>query len=265
MLRAKSPKKFVSGFSGRLHALARAHTLLTESSWQGADVSGLIRDQVTLGANGDPRISYSGPAMILDPQTAVKLALFLHELGTYARKHGALSVPEGRLSASLEVRMNGVDEFCLKWVESGGPKVSHPSEPGFGTTLIEQSLLACGGQVSVDYAEQGLRCQIALPFSEPIRIDDSDRKVAPATEAFASLSDPPLVMPDRADKRILVIEDEILLSMDIETSLTEAGCQVIGPAPRSKPQGSSSPREAAMRPSWMPISAGTRSMSSRPR
>jgi two-component sensor histidine kinase len=101
---------------------------------------------VTLGANGDPRISYSGPAMILDPQTAVKLALFLHELGTYARKHGALSVPEGRLSASWEVRMNGVDEFCLKWVESGGPKVSHPSEPGFGTTLIEQSLLACGGK-----------------------------------------------------------------------------------------------------------------------
>ena len=61
LVHAKSPKKFVSGFSGRIHALARAHTLLTQSSWQGAEISGLIRDQVTLGANDDPRISYSGP------------------------------------------------------------------------------------------------------------------------------------------------------------------------------------------------------------
>jgi CheY-like chemotaxis protein len=36
--------------------------------------------------------------------------------------------------------------------------------------------------------------------------------------------------PDLAGKRILVIEDEPLVAMDLESSLQSAGCQVIGPA-----------------------------------
>jgi DNA-binding response OmpR family regulator len=36
--------------------------------------------------------------------------------------------------------------------------------------------------------------------------------------------------PSLKGKRILLIEDEPLVSMDMETSLTAAGCEVIGPA-----------------------------------
>jgi PAS domain S-box-containing protein len=230
LVHAKSPKKFVSGFSGRIHALARAHTLLTQSSWQGAEISGLIRDQVTLGANDDRRISYSGPSFILDPQTAVKLALVLHELGTNARKHGALSVAEGKLSASWALRLNGASEFRLDWVETGGPKVPPPSERGFGTTLIEQSVLSCGGHISVDYADHGLCCRITLPYSEPIQIEASPGMFAAAEDAMPNLIGSSFEAPSFTEKRILVIEDEVLLSMDIETSLIDAGYQVIGPA-----------------------------------
>ena len=36
--------------------------------------------------------------------------------------------------------------------------------------------------------------------------------------------------PGLAGKRILVIEDELLISMDLEASLTKNGCEVLGPA-----------------------------------
>jgi len=230
LIHAKSPKKFVSSFSGRIQALARAHTLLTQSSWQGAEISGLIRDQVTLGSNEDPRVTYSGPSFILDAQTAVKLALVLHELGTNARKHGALSVPEGKLSASWDLRLNGACEFRLEWIETGGPKVSSPSGHGFGTTLIEQSVVSCGGRVSVEYADQGLRCRIVLPYSEPLQIESPPGLLLSTADAAMKLPGSRLEMPVAGEKRILVIEDEVLLSMDIETSLLDAGYQVIGPA-----------------------------------
>ncbi len=230
LVHAKNPKTFVSGFNGRIHALARAHTLLTRSSWQGAEISDLIRDQVTLGANDDPRVSYSGPSFILDPQTAVKLALVLHELGTNARKHGALSVPEGKLSAQWELRLNGERELRLDWVETDGPKVSPPLEHGFGTTLVEQSVLSCGGQLSVDYTDQGLRCRIVLPYSDPIQIDTSPRMFVAEGDKMPNLGGSSFETPVPLEKRILVIEDEVLLSMDIETSLMDAGYRVIGPA-----------------------------------
>jgi CheY-like chemotaxis protein len=160
----------------------------------------------------------------------VKLALVLHELGTNARKHGALSVAEGKLSASWALRLNGASEFRLDWVETGGPKVPPPSERGFGTTLIEQSVLSCGGHISVDYADHGLCCRITLPYSEPIQIEASPGMFAAAEDAMPNLIGSSFEAPAFTEKRILVIEDEVLLSMDIETSLIDAGYQVIGPA-----------------------------------
>jgi PAS domain S-box-containing protein len=46
---AANPSAFVSAFSGRVQALARAHDLLTEGKLQGADVMRLVREQVLLG------------------------------------------------------------------------------------------------------------------------------------------------------------------------------------------------------------------------
>ena len=73
----------------------------------------LLRAAVALGTVGRRRSRYlhttgrcrtigtiaaAGPSLVLDAQAALHLALVLHELGTNARKYGALSVPGGRLS-----------------------------------------------------------------------------------------------------------------------------------------------------------------------
>jgi PAS domain S-box-containing protein len=228
LVRAKSPTDFVSGFTGRLQALAKAHTLLTRTTMQGADVMELVSEQVLIGAPNDNRISCLGPLLVLDAQAAMHLALVLHELATNARKHGALSVPTGRLSVTWQVRTNGGCSLLLSWKESNGPKVSAPSVHGFGRTLIEQTVRAHGGEASVEYRTDGLTCEIKLPLPETARpsIDTAASKIATGPSLLAQ----PDSRRTLQGKRILVIEDEPLVAMDVESSLTAAGCKVVGPA-----------------------------------
>jgi PAS domain S-box-containing protein len=228
LVRAKSPTDFVSSFTGRLQALAKAHALLTRTSMQGADVMELVNEQVLIGAPNDNRISCSGPLLMLDAQAAMHVALVLHELATNARKYGALSVPYGRLSVTWQVRTNGGCSLLLSWKESNGPKVSAPSAHGFGRMLIEQTMRAHGGEASIEYRTDGLTCEIKLPLPETARpsIDTPVSKIASGPSLLAQ--------PDNRrtlqGKRILVIEDEPLVAMDVESSLTAAGCEVVGPA-----------------------------------
>src|SRR3546814_15749407 len=67
------PKDFAVSFAGRIGSLAQAHGLLTQSSWQSADIMPLVRDQILLGGDEDDRISCSGPSVALEPQAALHL------------------------------------------------------------------------------------------------------------------------------------------------------------------------------------------------
>jgi PAS domain S-box-containing protein len=226
--RARSPAEFVSTFSGRVQALARAHTLLTENTWQGAEMMGLVRDQLQFGGGDDDRISYSGPSITLDQQAALHLALVLHELGTNARKYGSLSVPRGRLSVSWGMQTNGGRHIILDWKERDGPEVHAPSERGFGTTLIEQSLQADGGAASIHYGSEGLTCHIKFPLRDAV--PSGLAEIFEARPAKLSLLRPDADPFTLKGKRILIIEDEPLISMDLEANLTRAGCDIVGPA-----------------------------------
>jgi len=225
---AKSPSDFVSGFSGRVQALARAHDLLTGSKLQGADVMKLVREQVLLGGSDDNRISCCGPLLTLDTQTTVHLALVLHELATNARKHGALSVADGRLVIKWEVRTNGARQLVLEWKESGGPRVSAPRRRGFGSTLIERTLRAQGGKTVTRYGSEGISAEISLPLQEqPNETGLSDEHQEPEARAFLQ---PASNQQNLQGKRIMVIEDEALVLMEIESNLTSAGCDITGTA-----------------------------------
>jgi two-component sensor histidine kinase len=223
--RASSPEEFTENFTGRVQALARAHTLFTRDSWQGTDITDLIRDQLTLDDAGDERIIYSGPRLSLDPQSALSFSMVLHELGTNARKYGALSVPTGRLDVHWESKMENVPVMLFDWVERGGPLVHAPLRHGFGTTLIQKGLMAHGGEAALDYDPEGFRCEIRLPLRNYTPVgtplaSETNRYTAPPSVHTATLK----------GKRILVIEDEPLVSMDIEGCLTDSGSVIVGPA-----------------------------------
>jgi GAF domain-containing protein len=58
--RAASPAAFVLAFEGRLHALAKAHTLLTQADWHEADLRTLLEHELYLDDTNDLRITCSG-------------------------------------------------------------------------------------------------------------------------------------------------------------------------------------------------------------
>lgn len=227
--RARNPEHFVTSFNDRVQALAQAHDLLVRSKMKGADVMELVREQVAFGPLDRTRVSCSGPRVMLEARPAVQLALVLHELATNARKYGALSVPSGKLSIRWKLQTAAERQLLLDWKETGVPDVSAPTSRGFGTTLIERSLEANGGQAIVRYGADGLVCQIRLPLPE---IEDSaGSHVQPGKIPEGSPSSQKgRSATDLQGKRILLIEDEALVAMEIEAQLMSAGCKIIGPA-----------------------------------
>ena len=222
---ARSASDFVESFTGRVQALAKAHSLLTDRKLEGAELTELVREQVTLGV-ADERVICSGPMVILGAQPAIHLALVLHELATNARKYGGLSVPQGRLSVKWEVHSSGSRTLLLDWTESGGPQVSAPLTAGFGTTLIERTLQNHGGEATVRYGVTGVTCKLRLPLGETARPEVEAALAALSISAHAQVR-------GQTDgrifegRRILIVEDEPLLAMELETNLNALGCKTL--------------------------------------
>jgi PAS domain S-box-containing protein len=121
--RTRDPAEFVASFAGRIQSLSRVHSILSDTTWRGADLRELIRDQLLVGAVDETRLKASGPTVQLESQMALQLALMLHELGTNSIKYGALSQSQGQVTITWTVD-NGV--LGLRWLERGGPPVCAP-------------------------------------------------------------------------------------------------------------------------------------------
>jgi PAS domain S-box-containing protein len=172
-------RQFHADFQSRLLALARAHDLLTRADWQGttlreilataAELFGRSSSHGTSLRNDGERLEIAGPPVRVGPEAAVTLTMGIHELATNAAKHGALSLPGGRVTITWEIvpDRSAVD---LLWAEAGGPPVSGPPPTelhGFGLRLLERGLpRQLGGSVQLDFAPDGLRCRIRLPLSK---------------------------------------------------------------------------------------------------
>lgn len=161
LARSSDPKVFAKAFGGRVQSLAKIHDLLSAKSWEGADLKQLILGQVSAGASDETRVATSGPAVRLDPQMALHLALIIHELGTNATKYGALSVPAGKVS--IDWRIDG--GLRIRWSELGGPRVTPTVSQGFGTTLISQSVRGQGGEAHMTALPEGIIWDIAVPYT----------------------------------------------------------------------------------------------------
>jgi two-component sensor histidine kinase len=115
-------------------------------------------------------ISLSGDDVILTSKASLTLVLAVHELATNAAKYGCLSVGDGQLTVSWRVTGAGrPQQLEIDWREAGGPPVIAPSRRGFGTKLIEVSLVrGLGATVDRDFAETGVCCSIAIPLTPDI-------------------------------------------------------------------------------------------------
>lgn len=161
LTRGDNVKAYVQSVEGRINALARVHTVLSLSSWQGAEIRRLVDEELAPYSVGS-RITLSGPEVQLRPTTAQTLALALHELVTNSAKYGALSSPSGRLAVNWQ-DATGVLE--LIWEEKGGPPVQVPVSRGFGTRSVIASIESqLGGKADFDWRPEGLLCRLSVPL-----------------------------------------------------------------------------------------------------
>jgi PAS domain S-box-containing protein len=163
---SSSMTEFVRALDGRIHSMAAAQSLLSQSRWQGVGLADLVRDQLAPYAT-DVNAKIEGSNIVLTAAATQSFAMVLHELVTNAAKYGALSAPDGQVSVSWE-RFSGEGEppkLVMIWRETGGPLAAAPRESGFGTNLIRDLIPhELGGTVDLSFGAEGLCCTIEVPI-----------------------------------------------------------------------------------------------------
>jgi light-regulated signal transduction histidine kinase (bacteriophytochrome) len=219
-----SAEDFVATLDSRIQALARAHDQITTHRWGPGRLVELVEAEAGayLGVRRD-RLRLDGPDVLIDPTAFTVLALVFHELITNAAKYGALS-DSGHIRLSWEVSDDGALRFA--WREVGGPPVTAPTRRGFGTTIIERSIpFELSGSAEPRYLLGGFEADFCVPSRYVAGVRTEPAAVAapaPATRQQAGVL---------AGRRVLLVEDSMLVALDAEDALRALGADDVLVAP----------------------------------
>jgi PAS domain S-box-containing protein len=164
-LRGRADQIAMETFQNRLLALSQSHSLIMRENWRPVDLRELARTALAPFLNavtGAERVQLDGPDIRLAPKVALALGMGFHELVANAVRHGALRSEQGR----IEIRWREMDDntLHLSWAEQEGPPIDVVQGQGFGLQLLEKGLAhELGGEVRLDLARSGMRCEISLP------------------------------------------------------------------------------------------------------
>ncbi|HJU06786.1 MAG TPA: HWE histidine kinase domain-containing protein [Nitrospiraceae bacterium] len=220
-----SPSDFVQNFSGRIGALSRAHSLLADSKWKSGELGELLNREILLGNDGEPRVSLSGPTVRLAPRQVWNLALVIHELAVNARKYGALAAVDGKLTVSWVLREAEVRKLTLRWIEQNCPSPVHSSASGFGTKLVQQIAAQEDGHAEMTFNPAGVTWDLEINL-----VESDDGELEPA---LLPRQDNRTASPEGAGirgKRIIILEDELLIAWELRRIIEESGGEVVGTA-----------------------------------
>jgi len=161
---ARSPEEFETLIRSRITALSRSQDLLVHGDWERADLHGLIIAHIDSFGVRD-RLATEGPEVLLSPTAAQYLGMAFHELATNAAKHGAFSVPEGRINVTWSLAGEADKRMLtLRWEETGGPAVKQETSKGFGSKVLEQlTPAAVQGEAKVEHQASGLVWELKAP------------------------------------------------------------------------------------------------------
>lgn len=226
---AKSPKDFVASFEQRLLALAKAQDLLIKGEWRHVRLEDLVRAELSHFASLiGRRIILNGPELAVSPAAAQALGMAFHELATNAAKYGALSNDVGVVTVTwrMEKQKGAEPRLQLEWREVGGPTVAPPVSKGFGSTVVGPMVRGgLGAEVDVQFAPAGVTWRMSCDASRIIAVGEAPRGLPQSASPAASVEPP----ASESRGRILVVEDEPLVSMELADALESAGFTVLGP------------------------------------
>ncbi|MDI1363452.1 MAG: HWE histidine kinase domain-containing protein [bacterium] len=218
---------FLKTFAGRLKSMSSAHDLLSAARWRGATLARIAAAE--LGGLAPTQTRWDGPELFLTPRAASALSLTLHELAVNAVKFGALSTEHGKVEVVWRRSPDG--GFALEWLESGGPPPAEPSKRGFGATLIEDVVgRELGGRARIDYRRGGVSALIqAAPEALADGPPPEPAQAAPERIVETLIAADETVRPGAiAGLRVLIVEDSLLLALELEAGLEDAGVVVVG-------------------------------------
>jgi two-component sensor histidine kinase len=168
---SESKPEMAATLSGRLHALAEAHSLVRRSF---SDVAGVATDIGEVlriivephqnRSSGRRKFAFDGPLVVCGEQAIQCLALVFHELATNAAKYGVLGADDGQVAVSWRIDEGDV---LVRWSESGGPAICQtPANKGFGSALVQSTVeRQFRGALSYDWSRDGLTVSISLPLA----------------------------------------------------------------------------------------------------
>lgn len=223
---------FVRLLDGRIHALARAHNQITDDHWGPAPIQALIDAEAAAFLADQPdRIRTSGGYVLLNPQAFSTMALVVHELVTNSAKYGSLS-DSGTVDIGWKRDEKG--NLIVEWRESGGPPVKPPTRKGFGTTIIERSIpYDLGGEVTIDYATAGVSAVFCIP-ARHVSEADGERTITIKypRSAPGHPATPPAPMLN--GRRVLLVEDSLIIALDAEDVLERLGAESVTTASNAR-------------------------------
>jgi PAS domain S-box-containing protein len=230
---AADPDDFLDRFGKRVEALAANQDLLVKNAWKGADLNELVRSQLAtfedlIGTN----IKLQGPPLFVSAPAAQALGMALHELVTNAGKYGALSAAGGRVDIAWCIQRNEEDKeiFIMSWREYCAHPIMPPGKQGFGSFVISNMAeISLGACVELDYPSAGVTWQLRCAAGEVV---EGSAGPVPTVGKESSSAGRGNLTSRRP--RVLVVEDEALVAIEITHALTRAGFEVVGPA-RSVP------------------------------
>ena len=221
LTKAGNLAEYQTAIAGRIDALARAHTRLAREHWEGALLSDVVRDEVRAQARPEAFL-VEGPELLLSANAVQPVGLMLHELTTNTARYGALSTATGTVNLSWTTGPEG--ELEILWRESGGPSLVPPERTGFGSSLMRQLARQLGGDVALDWREDGLSARFVIgakAFSPAVPKAVAERRSA-TSRAMAQ---------DKVRTgRVLVLEDNATIGLSMRDLLSAAGLEVLGPA-----------------------------------
>lgn len=152
----QTKEEAAKAISARILALSRAHNVLTDENWDGADLHTMVENALdAFQQAGREAIHIAGPKLRVGPHAALSMALAMHELATNAVKYGALSSSFGLVDVEWSIEEDNI--FKLVWTETGGPAVTKSDRQGFGSRLILQVLpRELRGRAELSYEPDGV-------------------------------------------------------------------------------------------------------------
>ncbi len=218
---------FLKTFAGRLKSMSSAHDLLTAARWRGATLARIAAAE--LGGLSPTQTRWDGPEIFLTPRAASALSLALHELAVNAVRYGSLSSENGKVEVVWRRTPEG--GFALEWLETGGPPAHPPQAKGFGAALVGGVAgRELGGSAHINYRPSGITAMIQgsaealadAPPEEPV-------EAAPERIVETVVASDETIRPGAiAGLKVLIVEDSLLLALELEAGLEDAGVHVVG-------------------------------------